>query len=272
MTAAPSRSSRFADLGVRSASAAVLGLVALADVAMGGVWLALFAALAGVVMLWELHRIVAVGAGRLTPALVASCLTAALAAPAAWAFGLGPAALIAVLGALLVSRVAAAPSAGWLAAGVFYIVLALCFLVMLRGEGPQGFAVVLWLILTVIAADVGAYFVGRSVGGPKLWPAVSPGKTRSGALGGLAAAVLLGLVAALFFGWPPLRIGLVSAGIAVASQAGDLLESALKRRFSVKDASALIPGHGGLMDRLDGVIGAAWFLAAYDLLGGEIAA
>ncbi len=272
MTSAPPRSSRFADLGVRSASAVVLGLIALADVAMGGVWLALFAAVAGAVMLWEFHRIVSDDARSLPPALLASCLTAALAALSVWAFGIGPAGVIAVMGALVVSRLAAAPTRGWLAAGVFYIVLALCFIVMLRGEGPQGFGVVLWLFLTVIAADVGAYFVGRSVGGPKLWPAVSPGKTRSGALGGLAAGIATGAIAALVFGWPPLRIGLLSAGIAVASQAGDLLESAVKRRFAVKDASGLIPGHGGLMDRLDGVLGAAWFLAAYVLLGGDIAA
>ena len=123
-------------------------------------------------------------------------------------------------------------------------------------------------VLVVVAADVGAYFVGRRVGGRKLWPAVSPGKTWSGAFGGLAAAVVVGLVFSwLVVGWHPWRMGSLSLGIAVCSQFGDLLESAVKRRFGVKDASRLIPGHGGVMDRLDGVMGGVWFFAICDALG-----
>ena len=101
----------------------------------------------------------------------------------------------------------------------------------------------------------------------KLWPRVSPGKTWSGALGGLAFAGATGIAFGVAVGWSPLRIGLLSLGISIFSQLGDLLESAVKRRFGVKDASRLIPGHGGLMDRLDGVLGGVWFFAVCDSLG-----
>ena len=141
-------------------------------------------------------------------------------------------------------------------------------LLVFRNREPEGVLLILWLVVVVVAADVGAYFVGRRVGGAKLWPAVSPGKTWSGALGGLAAAGLVGCFFAwLVVGWHPLRIGLLSLGIAVCSQLGDLLELAVKRRFGVKDASRLIPGHGGVMDRLDGVMGGVWFFAIADSLG-----
>jgi len=141
-------------------------------------------------------------------------------------------------------------------------------LIVFRNREPEGVLLILWLVVVVVAADVGAYFVGRRVGGAKLWPAVSPGKTWSGAIGGLAAAGLVGcLFAWAVVGWHPLRIGLLSLGIAACSQLGDLLESAVKRRFGVKDASRLIPGHGGVMDRLDGVMGGVWFFAIADALG-----
>ena len=144
--------------------------------------------------------------------------------------------------------------------------LAMGALIVLRDREPEGVLLILWLVLVVVAADVGAYFVGRSVGGPKLWPRVSPGKTWSGALGGLAFAG--GRRAALRLrgvGWQPGRASACSSlGIAVCSQLGDLLESAVKRRFGVKDASRLIPGHGGVMDRLDGVMGGVWFFAICD--------
>src|SRR5262249_4138745 len=118
---------------------------------------------------------------------------------------------------------------------------------------------VLLLVLVIWAADIGAYLVGRMVGGPRLAPSISPGKTWSGAVGGLAAAVAVGLVATLFLsdvgvGW---RAALVRVGIGMLAPFGDLLESLVKRRFGVKDSSHIIPGHGGLFDRLDGVLSAA---------------
>lgn len=148
--------------------------------------------------------------------------------------------------------------AGWLAAGVLYIGLAGIALIELRHDNLAGRANVLFLFLVVWASDIGAYMAGRAFGGPKLAPAVSPNKTWSGAAGGLAAAMAVGAaVAAALAPGGASRAAAVAAMLGVMAQAGDLLESWIKRRFDVKDTSSLIPGHGGLLDRLDGVIAAA---------------
>lgn len=149
-------------------------------------------------------------------------------------------------------------SAGWLAAGVLYIGLAGIALIELRHDNYAGRVNVIFLFLVVWASDIGAYMAGRAFGGPKLAPAVSPNKTWSGAAGGLASAILVGVAAAaaLYPGGAS-RAAAVAAMLGVMAQAGDLLESWIKRRFDVKDTSSLIPGHGGLLDRLDGVMAAA---------------
>lgn len=148
--------------------------------------------------------------------------------------------------------------AGWLAAGVLYVGLAGIALIELRHDNAAGQANVLFLFLVVWASDIGAYMAGRMVGGPKLAPAVSPNKTWSGAVGGLAAAMLVGMATAMALApGGTVRAAAVAAMLGVMAQAGDLLESWIKRRFEVKDSSALIPGHGGLLDRLDGVLAAA---------------
>ncbi len=146
----------------------------------------------------------------------------------------------------------------WLAIGLFYAGAFLLTVAAVRGDGALGAIAMFWLLITVWAADSSAYFVGRKVGGPKLWPRVSPSKTWSGAFGGLAGALVVGVLFVLltpatgFFAFVAFT-GLV----AIASMAGDLLESSIKRRFDVKDASRLIPGHGGLMDRVDSLVAAA---------------
>jgi phosphatidate cytidylyltransferase len=264
---------RFADLGPRIASALVLAAIALLDLWLGGGWLVALAAIAAALMLWELHRMVtrASGASGLAPPPVALAVlgvagAGTVIATAVWGLGAGVAVMLA--GALATLALAAADARGWLVAGLVYIGLGMAYLTLLRDSELHGLPMVLWLVLVVVAADVGAYFTGRLLGGPKLWPAVSPGKTWSGAVGGLAAALAVGLVFGVFQGWALLRLAGLSLAVAVASQLGDLLESAVKRRFGVKDASRLIPGHGGLMDRLDGVMGALWLFALYDLAGG----
>jgi len=148
---------------------------------------------------------------------------------------------------------------GWGILGGSYIGLAGIGFLYLRGLEPLGFATALWVIMVVVAADVGGYFAGRIIGGPKLWPRVSPKKTWAGSIGGIVLAVVCGgLFAAVAVAgagfWGP---AVISAVVAVVSQAGDLAESALKRHFGVKDSGVILPGHGGALDRFDGLIAAA---------------
>ena len=266
MTGAQPRPVRFADLGLRLASGLVLAAIALAGLWAGGAWVAGFLSIVLALMLWEYRRMVTGSAAIADPGFVVAILAGvvALVATTVWGTPTGLACL--VLGAIPVALVGR-PWTPWLVAGFLYMTLALGALIVLRARDPEGVLLILWLVLIVVATDVGAYFVGRSLGGRKLWPRVSPGKTWSGALGGLAFAGATGIAFGVAVGWTPLRIGLLSLGISIFSQLGDLLESAVKRRFGVKDASRLIPGHGGLMDRLDGVLGGVWFFAVCDSLG-----
>lgn len=143
----------------------------------------------------------------------------------------------------------------WVAIGPGYAILPGLSLVTLRGDDATGLLAILFVFAVVWTTDIAAYFVGRTVGGPKLWPAVSPKKTWSGAIGGLVCAVVAGGLVAWAGGVPRVAPLLaVAAVLSIASEAGDLFESALKRRFQVKDSGTVIPGHGGIMDRVDGLI------------------
>jgi phosphatidate cytidylyltransferase len=156
----------------------------------------------------------------------------------------------------------------WKLAGIVYVLPACAALLWLRGDPARGRADVFFLLLVVWATDIGAYVVGRLVGGPKLAPSISPGKTRAGALGGMLWAAGVGIGAALLSGSPMLAAIVVALVLSVVAQAGDLLESAMKRIFGVKDSGNTIPGHGGLFDRLDGVLTAAPVAAAFVLARG----
>ncbi|MCA1376094.1 MULTISPECIES: phosphatidate cytidylyltransferase [unclassified Bradyrhizobium] len=154
----------------------------------------------------------------------------------------------------------------WAASGFAYAAAALLASILVRKDLVNGFSALMFVLLVVWATDIGGYFAGRSIGGPKLWPRVSPKKTWAGALGGFAAslAVAAGFAACGIGKLVPLL--LVGAVLSMVSQLGDLFESAVKRRFGVKDSSHLIPGHGGLMDRLDGFVAAilaAWFIGFF---------
>ena len=143
-------------------------------------------------------------------------------------------------------------------------------LLWLRADPAVGLGNVLFVMLVVWASDIGAYMVGRLIGGPKLAPSISPGKTRSGAVGGLVSAMLIGLIAAeMTNGGAPLRAALEAGLLGIASQSGDLLESAIKRRAGVKDSGWILPGHGGLLDRLDGLLTAAPLAAIMALAAGQ---
>ena len=155
--------------------------------------------------------------------------------------------------------------------GALYLLPASAALVWLRETPGVGFGNVLFVMLIVWASDIGAYMTGRLIGGPKLAPSISPGKTRSGAVGGLISAMLIGLIAAELspHGGAPLRAALEAGLLGIASQSGDLLESAIKRRAGVKDSGWILPGHGGLLDRLDGLLTAAPLAAMMALAVGQ---
>ena len=136
-----------------------------------------------------------------------------------------------------------------------YLVLPFVALIWLRNDPSYGLEAVFWLLVMVWAIDSFAYFAGRTIGGPKLMPSISPKKTWAGLIGGMLGAVAAGVAAALMIGvGSPILLGIVSAGLAVVEQLGDFFESAMKRRAGLKDSGHLIPGHGGMLDRVDGLM------------------
>lgn len=146
----------------------------------------------------------------------------------------------------------------WIAAGVGYAGIMFAAPVILRSDAELGMPAIMLLFTIVWTTDILGYFAGRAFGGPKLWPAVSPKKTWSGALAGTLGAIIVTVVSARWLGaMHSVAVATIALGLSVVAQLGDLLESAIKRKFSAKDASHLIPGHGGVMDRLDGFWAAA---------------
>ncbi len=252
------------NLTLRAISAAILAPAVLACTYAGGwVFLAVCAVAAGVI-LWEWTALVARSGD---PRILGPGLTMLAAGALLVGFGRpeGAVAVMAV-GAVLaglataVWRVAGQPTAatGWAVAGMVYAAIVLIGPAWLRRDPEWGLAALLFLFATVWITDIFAYFCGRAIGGPLLWPSISPRKTWSGALGGLIGGVAAGVGVAYASGVGRLGIvGVMGLLLSVVAQAGDLFESAVKRRFGAKDASHLIPGHGGLMDRLDGFLIAA---------------
>jgi phosphatidate cytidylyltransferase len=158
---------------------------------------------------------------------------------------------------------------GWIIAGIGYAGIMLLAPLLLRGDEAYGFLAVLLLFAIVWTTDVLGYFAGRAFGGPKLLPAVSPKKTWSGAIAGTLGAMIVAVMAASFFGtFNRTAIAIIALLLSVVAQLGDLLESWVKRQFGAKDASRLIPGHGGVMDRLDGFWAAALLGCLIGLLRG----
>jgi phosphatidate cytidylyltransferase len=244
------------NLLLRVISAAVLAPLALAAAYIGGAPFALFWGIAALVVLWEWMKL-AVGPNyRL---LVFSCAAAiAVADFLAW-LGKPVTALFMVgLGALAGAIFAPGERRLWVIAGVGYAGGMVLAPVFLRADVGFGFVVIVLLFAIVWTTDVLGYFAGRAFGGPKLWPSVSPRKTWSGAICGTVGAVTIALfVAAQFGSFDRIAIIAVALLLSVVAQAGDLFESWVKRRFDAKDSSHIIPGHGGVMDRLDGFWAAA---------------
>jgi len=251
----------------RILSALVLAPVALGAVWLGGAALTMLAVVAGGLMGWEWARLC--GRGKLETAGAAT-ISAIVAATILAGIGLPRLALLlagggALLAALLSRRRPGLPLLS--AFGALWIALPCIALLWL--DAAAGRRAILWILAIVWATDIGAYAVGRTFGGPRLAPRMSPNKTWSGLFGGVVAAMIAGVAVAAAIGapidpWNPIVAGL----LAVVAQAGDLAESMAKRYFGVKDSSGLIPGHGGVLDRLDGLLAVLPAVAALSLCGG----
>lgn len=253
------------NLRQRILSALVLAAVVLTLTWLGGLWFRFVAAVIGVAIMYEwlaMHRARIVPSVRLAAsvsmALVAIAVLADL--PAVQTGSLIGAAGFAVL-ALGILR----GQGGLAALGFFYAAVPALVLAKLRGADAAGLTAMLFLFAVVWGTDIAAYFCGRALGGPKLAPSISPGKTISGAIGGAAGGVAAGIgviagVSGLAEGTQIWAFPLLALAMSVVSQGGDLFESAVKRKAGVKDSSHLIPGHGGVMDRVDALVFAAILL------------
>ncbi|MDQ0507053.1 phosphatidate cytidylyltransferase [Xanthobacter agilis] len=239
----------------RTLSALVLVPLVLGLTVFGGWPFAALWVLAGLAILYEWSAMARLGKRTLWLTLGA---VAVVVGAGMLVFGSRSSALGTVLGCAAVAALLVPRQSVWSLSGVLVAAAAALPIIALRGEGPLGLLAVLFIYAVVWATDIFAYFVGRALGGPKLWPRVSPNKTWSGAIGGAVAGVVAGVVVVAVGGvadlWPA---GVIALALSAVSQAGDLAESAVKRRCGVKDASRLIPGHGGILDRLDGFAAAA---------------
>jgi len=248
----------------RVVSALILAPLALVPAGYGPpVWDALVAVM-GALMGWEWARLC--GGGRLSRTGASSIAVAPAAVAVSLVAGVMPALILVGAGVVLVglgARLEGARNPAWLAAGVAYVGLPCLAMAWLRAMPVDGLATLLWVLALVWATDTGAYIAGRGIGGPKLAPRISPNKTWAGLVGGMVSAAVAGLVAALLLENASAWIAVpASAALAVVEQAGDLFESAVKRHFGVKDSSRLIPGHGGILDRVDGLLAVSLAVAA----------
>ncbi len=267
--AVPTKPSRAGDLKVRVLSALVMAPVVLGAVWIGGWVFHALIAFGSVVAVSEWTSIVP-SARRLPARIMATVgiLVAVMAQIAAGpAAGLGAAAAFAVLTAI----VGGGADRNLLGFGVLYVAVGMAGLMWLRDLPESGLSLFLFVLIAIWATDIGAYAAGRSIGGPKLAPRISPKKTWAGLIGGMASSALFGWLVALAFGAARPDIALaVGAAVAVVGQAGDLFESAIKRRYNVKDSGQLIPGHGGILDRIDGLLAAAPVLALFHAAVGSV--
>jgi phosphatidate cytidylyltransferase len=251
------------NLLARAAAAAVLVPLALGAAYAGGSWWAALVTLAVMGLYVEWLRVVGLAHARNVlvtgvVALAAIGLSLGLGSPQAvlmaWALGLA--------GVILL----ASERRGWAAGGFLYASAAQLAATVVRADPVKGFDALILVLFVVWATDIGGYFAGRSFGGPKLWPRVSPNKTWAGAIGGFLLSLVVAAIFVALGRGKAVPLLSLAAVLSIAGQLGDLLESAVKRRFGVKDSSNIIPGHGGLMDRLDSLVAALVVAAIFGLL------
>jgi phosphatidate cytidylyltransferase len=246
------------ELKLRVVSALVLAILAFAALWAGGLVFGLFVSITAFIVFLEWTAIIGLNAFdqirfRAAALLLVPLLILVL-------FGTIPAILgvcVCAVAVYLLTLDCTKEAANWTAFATVYCGLAAVSLVNLR-NADQGAATILLLFAIVWGTDIGAYFVGRKLGGPKLAPKISPGKTQSGAVGGLLVAAMSALVVAVASAVVnPWFAVVVAVLVSIISQLGDLFESYLKRRFNVKDSGTILPGHGGMFDRVDGLMPAA---------------
>jgi phosphatidate cytidylyltransferase len=266
------------DLWLRVASALVMAVLALGSAAIGGSLFGLFWTIAGLLVLREWIAIVGIRE-RGVAVWAAGAVALAFAGVLAENGSLRQPVLYLCVAAGAALAATIAPRARVMAAlGVLYASVVIVVPVALRTDPAHGLLAILWLFAVVWLTDIGAYFAGRTLGGPKLWPRISPKKTWSGFIGGVLAGTLCAIGVVLWGGqilgvswYGGMDLVLLSGVAAVLSQGGDLLESAMKRRFEIKDSSHLIPGHGGVMDRLDSFWAVCLLIGVVALAGGGAA-
>ncbi len=269
-TALPVADSPSGTFLTRVVSALVLIPPVLAAVHYGTPAFEILLGLVSLLLAQEWARLCGRGTGRAWAGILIAVVLAVIAATAFRYYG--TALLTALAGSLalyVVARLGRYPSPLWLSAGVLYIGLPVLALMWLRTEPASGRETLFWLLGLVWVTDTGAFLFGRAIGGPKLAPGISPNKTWAGLIGGLVSACLWGLAAGYATELlAPVLLFVLSGALALVSQAGDLAESRIKRHFGVKDSGGLIPGHGGMFDRLDGLLAVAPVVAIMYQFGG----
>jgi len=267
------------ELAARVFSSLALAGLALVSAWYGGLALIIVWSVAAIAVLREWLKLIGISGHSLTAFWFFGAVSILFSAFSDTLFGLENYAMLwpAVIAALVLGCIARLQKQSfvWTAAGPLYAAIVVLAPIWLRGREPDGLVALLWLFLVVWISDIGAYFVGRRIGGPKLWPAISPKKTWSGLFGGLVLGTVLAsgfvildrmVVGPIFVGGIGLFI--LTLGTSLVSELGDLFESAMKRHFGAKDSGQIIPGHGGIMDRLDSFVAAGLFaVIVLDLFG-----
>ena len=244
------------DFAQRLVSGLAMGAIAALCTVLGMMPFAVLVIVVAMLLSWEWGRLVHGREGDTVIAVHAAAAGGAAVLAAFDKVGLGL--LLLPIGAILATLLTLGRSSVFSALGVFYVGLPAVSLIWLRSDPQLGLLAVFFVIVVVVTTDTAGFVAGRLMGGPKLWPRVSPNKTWAGMVGALAAS---SIIAALFWFAVPegsaVRLAATGAMLSFVAQAGDLAESAIKRRFGAKDTSSLIPGHGGVMDRVDGLVAAA---------------
>lgn len=255
------------NLLLRIAAALVLAPVAIAAAYAGGWWWVVLVGLATIGLYLEWLTVT----GQMGNVLVAVTGAVALALATPFLALARPEAALAVLALGLAGVFFRARQArAWVIAGYLYAAVAQLGSVVVRLDPAHGLSALILVLLVVWGTDIGGYFAGRGIGGPKLWPRVSPKKTWAGAIGGFITSLLIATGFAVLGYGKALPLLILAAALSIAAQLGDLFESAVKRHFGVKDSSHIIPGHGGLMDRLDGFVAAIVLAALFGTLRGGV--